>query len=95
MTTTFTILTAKPAYYVIPELTTLRYALKVTAPYVNKLRKLRDIAPEEDRDFFDFVVAQEVLQVDMLELRVAGKVQESADLLRDFISAHQETTAEL
>lgn len=85
--TRLTIWAAKTAYYVIPELTTLKQALKQTIPYVDNLKRLREIAPE-DHEFFDFVVAQEELQVEMLTLRVGGQVTESTRVLNEFIEGH-------
>ena len=85
--TKMTVLAAKVGYQFIPELTILKQALEQTIPYVDELKRLREIA-EEDHEFFDFVVAQEELQVEMLKLRVDGKIEESAVVLETFVEQH-------
>ena len=60
-----------------------------TIQYLEKLKELQQIAPNEDADFFQFVVKQEELQIDALQFWVDGNNDEAARLLRGFIEANQ------
>ena len=86
---TLTILAARIAYYLLPELTILKQALKQTVPYVDQLKRLRELAPEDDHAFFDFVVEQEELQVEALKLRLDHKPEQATKVFEDFVEAHQ------
>lgn len=67
----------------------MSYMLKQTIKYVEQLEEMARLAPEEDKAFFNYVVEQERLQVDVLPLRIDGKNKESADLLLGFIDRHR------
>lgn len=73
---------------VLPDNVMLKYMLRETITYLEKLKELARVAPEEDQAFFNYVVEQEELQVDALQLRVDGKSRESAELIRQFVAAH-------
>lgn len=66
----------------------MQMMLDSTIEYVETLRPIADVAPEEDADFFAFVVRQEEVQVEALRHRVAGEDQEGADVLLEFMGAH-------
>ncbi|AZC23950.1 MULTISPECIES: hypothetical protein [Pseudomonas] len=51
---------------------------KGTIDYVDWLRKLRQAGPVEARAFLDYMVEQEVLQVEMMQLAIAGRYSDIA-----------------
>lgn len=63
----------------------LQSALNKTKIYVDKLSYLRGIGPESDIDFLDYMVAQESLQVEMMQLALDGRYQDSQILVDLFI----------
>ncbi|WP_372747210.1 hypothetical protein [Litorivivens sp.] len=74
---------------ILSELSVLRYMCKETEAYVADLERLRDIAPEEDREFFDYVVAQEVMQVETLKLRLEGNPQKATEVIDKFVAQYR------
>ena len=60
-----------------------------TIKYLEKLKELQRVAPKDDADFFDFVVKQEVLQIDALQFWINGENEEAAKLLRNFMKENQ------
>ncbi len=73
---------------VLPDDVTMKFMLDETIKYLEKLKELAELAPEEDRTFFDYVVEQEEMQINALQLRVDGKGQESTALISQFIAEH-------
>ncbi|MEO1170849.1 MAG: hypothetical protein AAFX94_02195 [Myxococcota bacterium] len=69
----------------LPDSKVMNLMLDNTISYVEKLRELERVSPEEDRAFFAFVVEQEEAQVDALRLRVDEDYQGGADVLRNFM----------
>ncbi len=76
---------------VLPSGPIYRFMLDETIAYTEKLRELERVAPQEDRDFFSFVVKQEEEQIEALRFRVANKHQDAADLLRKFMAGNSDT----
>ncbi|MEO1270273.1 MAG: hypothetical protein AAFX99_19465 [Myxococcota bacterium] len=64
------------------DMAVMEILLDRTIAYMEKLKKLQSLAPQEDSAFFAYVVEQEELQVKALTLRVEGKIEESTALLR-------------
>lgn len=64
----------------------MEFMLDETIEYVKKLEELEQVSPAEDRAFFEFVVRQEEAQVESLRIRVEGRHQEAADVLRAFMA---------
>lgn len=62
--------------------------LDSTIDYLEKLRPIVEVAPEEDAAFFAFVVRQEEVQVDSLRHRLEGENQQAVDVLIEFMNAH-------
>ena len=60
-----------------------------TIKYLEKLKELQHVAPKDDAGFFDFVVKQEVLQIDALQFWIDEKYEEAAKLLRNFMKENQ------
>ena len=56
-----------------------------TIKYLEKLKELQRLAPEEDAEFFDFVVKQEELQIEALQFWIDDDNEGAANLLRNFI----------
>ena len=69
---------------ILPESIAFKTMLEQTVNYNEKLKELRKIAPEEDKEFFEFVVDQEEAQIAGIQLCIEGKIKEAADLLTDF-----------
>ncbi|HAA13492.1 MAG TPA: hypothetical protein DCE41_18085 [Cytophagales bacterium] len=73
---------------VLPNAVMLKTMLDQTVNYNEKLKELRKIAPEEEKEFFEFVVDQEEAQIAAIRLGIEGKIKEAADLVTDFIKEH-------
>ncbi len=56
-----------------------------TIKYVSKLEKLPVLSPEEDRDFFEFVVAQEIVQANAVGYLVEGDLAKAIATINDFV----------
>lgn len=57
-----------------------------TEEYLEKLKKLPGLAKPEDREFFDYVVAQEETQLRGIQLLLQGKYAEAAEVINDFVN---------
>lgn len=73
---------------VLPDKVSLGFMLDETIKYLEKLKDLARIAPQEDEAFFRYVVLQEEMQIDALRLRHDGKSEASAALISQFIETH-------
>ena len=73
---------------ILPESVVFESLLDQTSKYLEKLKELERLAPEEDAKFFAFVVEQEQVQVDALKLCVDGQFEKAADLLAAFTQQH-------
>ena len=73
---------------ILPDAIALKTMLNQTVNYNEKLKELRKIAPKEEKDFFEFVVDQEEIQIAGIQLCIEGKMKEAADLVTDFIKKH-------
>ncbi|MFX1764189.1 hypothetical protein PWP93_16625 [Paraburkholderia sp. A1RI-2L] len=51
----------------------LKYVHSKTVVYCDELRKLRSIGPSDSRDFLDYMVAQEDLQIELMRLSLEGQ----------------------
>ena len=80
---------ARLAWVVLPERMFTKIVLDATKKHLEKMHDLSRLAPDQDEQFFDFVVRQEQVQVDSLKLRLDGKKREAAQLLADFTSKYQ------
>ncbi len=78
----------KVAANLLPESIVFQTVLDETIKYLEKLKELERLAPQEDRAFFSFVVKQEEVQIEVLKLRLESKNQEAADLLITFVKEH-------
>ncbi len=67
---------------------TLKSALTRTEDYVVLLKELNAVGPSSERGFLDYMVKQEVLQVDIMKLALAGEFDAAADAVDDFIQAN-------
>ena len=61
--------------------------LDQTISYIENLRELERVSPEEDRAFFIFVVKQEEKQIEALRFRVKNEYKKASDVLRKFMAA--------
>jgi len=73
---------------ILPDAIALKTMLNQTVNYNEKLKELRKIAPKEEKEFFEFVVDQEEVQIAGIQLCIEGKMKEAADLVTDFIKKH-------
>jgi len=78
----------------ISEAAVMKYVLKETEKYCDQLQELADMAPEEDKTFFDYVVDQERWQVDVLPHRIEGNSKQGADMLRVYMDKYNAENAE-
>lgn len=67
---------------------TLKTMLDQTIKYLERLKELAEVAPEEDNAFFGYVVEQEEMQIEALRLRIDGKISESVALIRQFVASN-------
>ena len=70
---------------VLPEL--LRFAYPRTVEYAADLRRLRDIGPLSEREFLDYMVRQEDLQVRMMHSALLGEYEAITAMVQEFIAA--------
>jgi hypothetical protein len=61
-----------------------------TVKYVGKLQRLEQLAPDEDKAFFNYVVAQEQTQADAIGYLIDGKADKAATRIDDFVKAIEE-----
>lgn len=66
-----------------------------TVKYVGKLQRLEQLAPDEDKPFFVYVVAQEQAQADAIGFLIDGKLEKAAKTIDDFVKTHTEKGCEL
>ena len=71
------------------DISTLKFYHKIASSYLEQLQTLENLAPEESREFFAYVLAQEKVQADSLGLVVEGQVLAAAELLDDFVASHK------
>ncbi|MCA0899544.1 hypothetical protein [Microbulbifer agarilyticus] len=62
---------------------------KATEEYVDTLKSLAKIGPKSDKWFLDYMVAQESLQVHMLNLAIEKRYTEASAEVSTFIKEHQ------
>ena len=79
----------KLASDILPKRKFYKMMLNQTEDYLEKLKKLPELATDEDLEFARFVVKQEEVQIQAIELRIKGKNQEAADLFAAFINSNQ------
>lgn len=79
----------KLAAGLLPTQMAIKVILDDTIKYLEKLKELERVSPEEDRTFFAFVVKHEAMQIETLKLRLDGKSEEAVDLLYAFVEAHK------
>ena len=73
---------------ILPDRMMTKIVLEDTIKYLEKLKELQRAAPEQDAEFFAFVVKHEVAQIDALRLRVDGNKEAAAELLTAFVAEH-------
>ncbi|MDG1707280.1 MAG: hypothetical protein P8H03_00885 [Emcibacteraceae bacterium] len=60
-----------------------------TIKYVGKLERLEQLAPEEDKLFFTYVVAQEQTQADAIGFLIDGDLDKAVARINDFLISQQ------
>ncbi len=73
---------------VLPDDVMTKIVLEDTIKYLEKLKELKRVAPEEDAEFFAFVVKHEETQIEALRLRLDGNKFAAAQLLTTFVAKH-------
>lgn len=63
----------------------IRFAFPRTVEYVEDLRRLAAIGPTSEADFFDYMLRQEELQVNMMEAMLRGRNVAAESLVDRFI----------
>ena len=74
----------------LPDKMMTEVVLNQTIQYLEKLKELERVAPDEDTEFFSFVVKHEETQIEALRLRLDGNKVAAAELLTNFVEAHRE-----
>ncbi len=69
---------------ILPDSIMHQTMLDQTIAYNEKLKELREIAPTDEKEFFEFVVDQEEAQIEAIKLSKDGKLKEAADLILKF-----------
>ena len=59
-----------------------------TSKYVGELERLRELSPQEDQAFFDYVIAQEQAQAHALAQARRGRFDLGAGIFRGFVEEH-------
>lgn len=74
--------------------TVLAFMQQATVAYVPKLQRLAQLAPEslEDKKFFAFVVAQEEVQAEAMQLLGQGHALQAADHITSFVKLHTQVS---
>lgn len=65
----------------------LAYVHPKTIFYLSKLKKVRDIGPDLECDFLNYMVAQEVTQIEMMRLALVGDYSYIPIYLDEFIKS--------
>ena len=73
---------------------TLRSMLTRTEDYVEKLRQLQSVGPVKEKDFLDYMIAQELLQVEMMKLALSGRYGDISSAVEAFVDDHMPSTIE-
>ncbi|MEL6372002.1 MAG: DUF4334 domain-containing protein [Pseudomonadota bacterium] len=71
---------------VLPDDVMTKIVLEDTIKYLEKLKELKRVAPEEDAEFFAFVVKHEETQIEALRLRLDGNKEAATQLLTIFVA---------
>lgn len=71
------------------DISTLKFYHKIASNYLDQLQTLENQAPEESREFFTYVFAQEQVQAKSLGLAIEGQVLAAAELLDSFVASHK------
>ncbi|WNC72219.1 hypothetical protein RGQ13_19165 [Thalassotalea psychrophila] len=57
-----------------------------TVKYLEGLKEMENLAPEEDKDFYRYVVEQEAAQVEALRLVSQGEAKKATKVLADYVN---------
>ncbi len=71
------------------DISTLKFYHKIASNYLEQLQTLENLAPEESREFFAYVLDQEQVQAESLGLVVEGQILAAAELLESFVASHK------
>lgn len=66
----------------------LKTVLQLTIKYLESLKELKAAGPPAENEFLQYVVDQEVVQIDMMKCGVRGSYSEIPDLFRSFKSKY-------
>lgn len=73
-----------------PRLTPLlKFAYPTTVAYLEELHRLRSIGTRDGKAFLDYMVNQEALQVEVLQLALTTRYQEAATRVDEFLAKHR------
>ncbi|WP_432062398.1 hypothetical protein [Streptomyces sp. S1] len=68
----------------------LAFAYPKTVKYLEDLRRVRGTGPEDGKAFLDYMVDQEVVQIEMMRLALDDRFSEIAPKLEDFFSKYED-----
>jgi hypothetical protein len=67
----------------------LRFAYPRTVEYAEDLKRLRDAGPQSEREFLDYMVRQEELQVRMMHLALISDYRAVSQVVQEFLVAER------
>ena len=72
-----------------------QWFVDIVIPYLPKLEEMRSLSDPQHRQFFDYVIAQEEVQLAASQAVVDGTWQDGADLIQGFLPQAQTVLAQL
>lgn len=84
-TVNFNVWTSNIAYTLSLD-TYISVMTNATIKYVPKMEKLYELAPEDDKDFFQYVVDQEKTQAQALSFLSEGKIAHATKVIQEFVN---------
>ncbi|MFB7103708.1 hypothetical protein [Streptomyces hydrogenans] len=67
----------------------LKFAYPKTVKYLEELRRVRGLGPGDGKAFLDYMVDQEVVQIEMMRLALGGRYSEITPKLDEFFGTYE------
>ncbi|MGW5780639.1 hypothetical protein [Streptomyces sp. NPDC003863] len=81
-----TLIGATPKFMLRP---LLKFAYPKTVKYLEDLRRVRGTGPKDGKAFLDYMVDQEVIQIEMMQLALSGRFSDIAPKLEEFFRKYE------
>ncbi|MFF0384179.1 hypothetical protein [Streptomyces sp. NPDC004286] len=69
----------------------LKFAYPKTVEYLEDLRRMRGVGPDDGKEFLDYVVEQEILQIEMMQLALNERYASITRNLESFFRKYRDT----